>query len=77
MGKVFHSCGHEDAYRPVSGWPLRVKTESICMEQGVVPAVEHSTVCRACYLDWVKYRPDQMIFEGWEEGEYFKESAYG
>lgn len=69
---VFHSCGHEDRYRPVSGWPLAVKAET-CTVDGFTKCVEYSTVCRDCYIKWVTKYPEDIIFDPWEVDEYFEE----
>jgi len=70
MGKIFHSCGHEDKYRPISGWPIILKGESCCAIEGFVKSVEHMSLCHPCYLQYVKDYPEDIIFSYREEEEY-------
>lgn len=70
---VYHSCGHTDEYRPVSGWPLATKGET-CSEDGYTKCIEYGTVCRDCYIMWITKYPNSIIFDDWEKDEYFDET---
>ena len=70
---VFHSCGHEDKYRPISGWPITLKGETCDSVDGYVKCVEYMTVCHTCYLKYVTYYPDDILFNDWEHEQYFNE----
>lgn len=69
---VYMSCGHTDEYRPVSGWPIRFRSEEPDYFSGLVPAVTYAIFCRDCYLQWVKDYPEEIIFEDYEEAEYLE-----
>lgn len=64
LGKIFLSCGHEDKWRPVSGWPLYYKDFS---ERGN-DCIGYSTYCLECYLEYLGAYPEQ-VFMSWDEAE--------
>ena len=71
MGKVFFSCGHEDKIRPVSGWPLVTYGYDTFSDGSYDKVINHRTVCHSCYLHAVQDYPEFIIFDDWEEDEWF------
>lgn len=71
MGKIYHSCGHEDFHRPVSGWPLVTKDYDTLSDGTYGKVITNSTVCIYCYLGYVKKYPETVVFDDWEKEEWF------
>lgn len=70
MGKVFHSCGHEDTYRPVSGWPISLKEMAVDHFSGESRAVSHLTLCHSCYVEYITKYHDLVLLSPYEEWAY-------
>lgn len=71
QGKVYLTCGHTDSIRPISGWPLKVKGETCDAVEGFVRCIEYHHYCLKCYIDALTRYPEDIIFDPWEEDEYF------
>lgn len=70
MGKVFHSCGHEDRYKPISGWPISMKEIVTDYYTGETRGVSHLTLCHDCYIKYIKNYPEEVLMTPLEEWEY-------
>ena len=64
LGKIILSCGHEDKWRPVSGWPIYHKDFTT---QGS-DCINFSTFCLDCYIEFILDGPDK-VFMSWDEAE--------
>jgi hypothetical protein len=63
-GKIHLSCGHEDKWRRVTGWPVYYKDFS---ERGN-PCIGYATMCFECYISFLQHDPSN-IFMSWNEAE--------
>jgi len=73
QGKVYLSCGHEDTYRPISGWPLTVKDYDTFSDGSYGKCITNSNVCLDCYIKYIGTYPENVILEPWEEQDYLFE----
>jgi hypothetical protein len=73
IGKIFLSCGHEDFYRPISGWPLKIKDYDTFDDGQYGKCITYHTLCKDCYVDYIEKFPETVIFDPWEEEEWFNE----
>ena len=73
QGKIYQSCGHEDYIRPVAGWPLKVKGEDCDAVDGLFPCIHYYHYCLKCYIEALEQYPELIIFNEWEQQEYFDE----
>lgn len=70
MGKVIFSCGHEDKYRPIAGWPLTTKDYDT-FEGDLEKSITYRHVCLDCYLKYIGTYPECVVFDEAEENEWF------
>lgn len=71
MGKIFFSCGHEDKYRPIAGWPLTTKDYDTFDDGGLRKCITYSNVCLDCYIKFIGTYPKCVIFNEEEQNEWF------
>jgi hypothetical protein len=70
QGKVIFSCGHEDKYRPTSGWRVMTKDYDTFDDGSFGKCITYSNLCLDCYIKCIGTYPEQVIFDSWEEDEW-------
>lgn len=65
---VILSCGHEDEYRPIDGWPLQLKDQN---REGK-PSVSYVNYCRECFIKMINDYPTDIMFEEFEYDLHLK-----
>lgn len=61
---VYFSCGHQDQFRPYSGWSFYHKSST----DDNRPAIGFSCYCLNCYVRFITSFPNDIFFS-WGEAE--------